>query len=120
MAKRKRRRQQTRQSQKSQNWGIIGVGAIALLLLVGGYFILLADNPDLAPGAERLEAGPQAPADGADAAKEAVAVEVPDLPIAPQVGALAPDFTLADTTGAQVSLTDYRGKPVVVSFFHTW
>ena len=40
--------------------------------------------------------------------------------VAPKVGALAPNFTLVDITGNQISLSDYRGKPVVVSFFHTW
>jgi cytochrome oxidase Cu insertion factor (SCO1/SenC/PrrC family) len=40
--------------------------------------------------------------------------------VAPKVGALAPNFNLVDITGNQISLSDYRGKPVVVSFFHTW
>lgn len=28
----------------------------------------------------------------------------------------APDFTLKDTQGRQVSLSDYRGRPVVLVF----
>ncbi len=33
------------------------------------------------------------------------------------VGKPAPDFTLADATGQQVSLSDYQGQPVLL-FFH--
>lgn len=32
----------------------------------------------------------------------------------------APDFTLKDTTGKKVSLSDYKGKAVVVDFWATW
>jgi peroxiredoxin Q/BCP len=32
-------------------------------------------------------------------------------------GDTAPDFTLTDSTGAQVSLSDYRGQRVVVYFY---
>ncbi|GAB4573051.1 MAG: hypothetical protein Kow0077_14230 [Anaerolineae bacterium] len=41
-------------------------------------------------------------------------------PAAPQgiaEGAAAPDFTLRDATGREVSLSDYRGTPVLL-FFH--
>lgn len=36
------------------------------------------------------------------------------------VGALAPDFELIDTEGQTVRLSDYRGKPVALTFMHTW
>lgn len=36
---------------------------------------------------------------------------------APQVGALAPDFTLPDQQGTPRKLSDYRGKWVVVYFY---
>lgn len=32
----------------------------------------------------------------------------------------APDFTLEDTEGNQVSLSDYEGKVVIVNFWATW
>lgn len=32
----------------------------------------------------------------------------------------APDFTLHDTTGKKVSLSDYKGKAVVLDFWATW
>ena len=35
-------------------------------------------------------------------------------------GNLAPDFQLEDTNGSQVSLSDLRGKVVLVNFWATW
>lgn len=32
----------------------------------------------------------------------------------------APDFTVLDTNGNKVSLSDYKGKPVVLNFWATW
>ena len=39
-------------------------------------------------------------------------------PMTLKVGDIAPDFTLPDTTGAKVKLSDFRGKNnVVLAFF---
>ena len=35
-------------------------------------------------------------------------------------GRAAPGFTLVDTAGKRVSLSDYRGHPVIVNFWATW
>ena len=35
----------------------------------------------------------------------------------PQVGELAPDFTLESLDGAPISLSDFRGKVVLIDFF---
>jgi thiol-disulfide isomerase/thioredoxin len=35
-------------------------------------------------------------------------------------GARAPEFTLPDLLGNQVSLADHRGRPVVIDFWATW
>ncbi len=32
----------------------------------------------------------------------------------------APDFTLKDTSGREVSLSSYRGRPVVLAFLRTF
>jgi cytochrome c biogenesis protein CcmG, thiol:disulfide interchange protein DsbE len=39
---------------------------------------------------------------------------------APQVGFLAPDFTLEDLEGNTYSLSDLRGRPILVNFWASW
>ena len=39
---------------------------------------------------------------------------------APVVGGLAPDFQLQDLDGRAVSLSGFRGKPVILNFWATW
>jgi thiol-disulfide isomerase/thioredoxin len=39
---------------------------------------------------------------------------------APVAGHLAPSFTLATTLSEEISLADYRGRPVVLNFWATW
>jgi peroxiredoxin len=38
----------------------------------------------------------------------------------PEVGDKAPDFTLTDLDGAPVSLSEYRGKKVLVFMWASW
>ena len=46
---------------------------------------------------------------------------LPGLPeAAPSQGAEVPDFTLETVDGETVSLSDYRGQPVVLNFWATW
>jgi peroxiredoxin len=37
-----------------------------------------------------------------------------------EVGQRAPDFTLAAVDGEELSLSDFRGRPVVLNFWATW
>ena len=39
---------------------------------------------------------------------------------APQIGKLAPDFQLPNLDGQVVTLSDLRGKPVLINFWATW
>lgn len=52
--------------------------------------------------------------------RETVAGSEPVVEAAPLAGYAAPDFTLQLTNGDTVSLSDYRGKPVVLNFWATW
>ena len=38
----------------------------------------------------------------------------------PDIGKMAPDFTLLDVDGNSYTLSDFRGQPVVLSYFATW
>ncbi len=40
--------------------------------------------------------------------------------IAPEAGAKAPDFTLKDLNGQEVTLSDFRGQAVLINFWATW
>ena len=46
--------------------------------------------------------------------------EVPGVQMGPQVGKLAPDFTLSSLERQDISLSDFQGKPVLLSFWATW
>ena len=50
---------------------------------------------------------------------DALRVSSDDLVVARDLGP-APDFTLVDLDGKTVSLSDYRGKAVIVDFWATW
>lgn len=43
-----------------------------------------------------------------------------ELPIAPEIGAIAPPFESARLDGSTLRLLDLRGMPVVVNFWATW
>ncbi len=43
-----------------------------------------------------------------------------DLPVGPQIGYLAPDFSLQTPDGQSISLSDLRGRPVVISYWTSW
>ncbi len=42
------------------------------------------------------------------------------MQIAPVVGAVAPDFTLVNLEGKNVSLSDFQGQPVMINLWATW
>jgi peroxiredoxin len=42
------------------------------------------------------------------------------LRVAPEEGALAPDFTLLNTEGESVQLSQFKGQPVLINFWATW
>jgi peroxiredoxin len=60
-----------------------------------------------------LPAAPTATAGAAPAAKKG-------NPVPPKVGDVAFDFTLRNLQGKAVSLSDYRGKKVMLNFWATW
>lgn len=53
---------------------------------------------------------------------ELIATSSSDLPFSssPLIGKHAPDFTLEDLSGKKVSLSDYKGKALLINFWATW
>jgi thiol-disulfide isomerase/thioredoxin len=91
-------------------------GAIAAVMLaaIAAAFLLLRDSDDGA-SAPTLSG---APSPGATAIPEAGIGPRDDNP--PIVGQPAPDFTLRDLDGEAVTLSDLRGRVVLVNFWATW
>ncbi len=50
----------------------------------------------------------------------AVSGDQQEATVGVNVGQVAPDFTLVDLEGNQVSLSDFRGKVVFINFWATW
>lgn len=42
------------------------------------------------------------------------------LPIAPEINAIAPPFERSDINGQIISLSDLHGAPVIINFWATW
>ncbi|MBK8989390.1 MAG: TlpA family protein disulfide reductase [Chloroflexi bacterium] len=83
------------EAQKQQHLRLITIGAIGLLVLglMGLWWV------SQQPGSHRQTAVTAGP---------------------PQMGQPAPDFSLANLEGGQISLSDYDGQVVVVNFWATW
>jgi cytochrome c biogenesis protein CcmG/thiol:disulfide interchange protein DsbE len=43
-----------------------------------------------------------------------------DVKVGNKIGFTAPDFTLPTVDGREMSLSDYRGRPVILNFWATW
>lgn len=78
-----------------------------LLLLGGGLFIGLAMGAAVFFGLPTLR-----PSSGATRSTSSTP--------APIVGAPAPDFTLKNTKGQNITLSSFKGQPVLINFWATW
>ena len=84
------------ESSKSTGTKLFWIGLIAVIVILGGVWV----------GFNRPPAG-----------DEAVAANLEPLAVA---GHPAPDFTLKNLDGQSVSLSDFRGQPVVINFWASW
>ncbi|WP_052455615.1 TlpA disulfide reductase family protein [Bhargavaea cecembensis] len=91
------------------------IGSIlAVLLIAWLVFIMVRSN---LPQGDGFDASEYEDATiGAN--PDAVVEELPEMGLKP--GELAPDFELATLDGKTASLSDYRGKKVVLNFWATW
>jgi thiol-disulfide isomerase/thioredoxin len=86
------------------------IGAIRFLMVLAMIVLVL-------PGCEQ-QAAENAPA--ANAPQASAAPQKPSARIGTNVGDMAPDWQLSDAAGKKHSLSDYRGKVVVLDFWATW
>jgi len=84
------------QLNKAFNPGLLWVGLIVVALIVGGVWISF------------------------DAVETDDSTRANSLEPAPAAGHPAPDFTLKTPDGQEISLSDFRGQPVIINFWATW
>ena len=81
------------------------IAALALVVLLGGAYALYSLlGPGFAPD-QLAPAQGQEESSGGEDGEEKV---------------LAPDFTVYTAEGGEITLSDYRGKPVVLNFWASW
>jgi thiol-disulfide isomerase/thioredoxin len=101
---------------------IIIVLAIVLIgSIIGGlvYYGGIGEQSTKSPKLPEDNTIVEAPADDEELSEDESQVdEVEDFDIA--VGKESPDFTLLNLSGEEVSLSDYRGKIVMINFWATW
>ena len=101
---------------KSPGSKIIWRVVVPMVLIVAGVWFIFRPSPAIeAPAAGSIEPA-VAPAQDVPHA-EALAV---NLAPAPKIGHPAPDFNLHTLDGQPLSLSDFRGQPVIVNFWATW
>jgi peroxiredoxin len=84
---------------------------VAVIAAIAGviWYIERGDEGAVSPSGERY--GPvDMPAE----------LRLPDVKVAPEEGAMAPDFLLEDLDGGEVRLSGLRGKALVINFWATW
>ena len=81
-----------------------------------------ADGPKPAPQAEQATPATTATAMGVSPTSTAPSANPnqPQRPMLPEVGALANDFTLDTLDGDEMTLSDLRGKAVMLNFWASW
>ncbi len=99
--------------------------ALILIVIVLGVLVVVRFAGSFDPATEEPQAltteeimvddGNEAAATTAPATPETVVIEEEQ-----DTSSSAPDFTLTDLDGNSVSLSDYRGTPVMLNFWATW
>lgn len=97
-----------------------GISAVIFLAVVAMAQVWFGgrDTPGAAGGADIAAGAPRAPA---GATFPIVSYATGGLlPVGWRVGDLAPDFTLRNVNGREVSLSVLRGRPVIINFWASW
>lgn len=104
----------------NRNRKLIGLAVLLVVLLAGGMVAYNYLAPKAANGGNVAVDPDKNAADSAtengdtvDAAQQGATGETPDY-------GPAPDFTVYDADGNEVSLSDFAGEPVVINFWASW
>ena len=100
--------------------GVILIGLIGGLYFVGAYYFdfIRSEPEDII--AENSYKGQTQDLDGDKGQEEGKEGEIEVIDPKIEVGKEAPDFTLLNTRGEEVSLSDFRGKYLIVNFWGIW
>jgi hypothetical protein len=84
---------------------------LAVIAVIAGviWYLERDDDGATSPGGERY--GP---------VDVPVELRLPDVKVAPEEGAMAPNFLLEDLGGGEIRLSDLRGRPLIINFWATW
>ena len=99
-------------------WTLVG-GGLLLGVLIGG-IILFAALTFMGTGSSSgggEEAQPPALTESASPQQNP---QKGDVPVSAQIGGLSPDFSLTALDGSTFTLSETRGRPVVLNFWATW
>lgn len=99
----------------ARRWLVIGLAAAAVG--VAAYFAVPAVSDWL--GARRAARPTTAPLSTAVVPVQTASAPLPAA-VGPRVGERAPDFTLRTLDGATVSLSQFRGRVVILDFWASW
>ncbi|MGO1529206.1 MAG: TlpA family protein disulfide reductase [Senegalia sp. (in: firmicutes)] len=101
---------------------IIAISILALMLIVGIYYTVNDnDNNDKEKTSKEEEALIDENTEKSESVSEDEDIEEEDIEeVLLEKGKPAPDFTLKTLNGEDASLSDYKGKIVLINFWATW
>ena len=99
---------------KNLKWILLAVLLVALIAAAGGLYNSLKDKVELSNLVTQATTAPTEEATTAPDATQTPTAAPTSTPVP------APDFTVTDGEGNPVSLSSFRGKPVVVNFWASW
>lgn len=95
-----------------KNRNIIVIVILAIVLIGGMYFFDNKENKD-----GQIKEEPSVVTETPGNAEAPTTSNYPNMAVA---GKIAPDFTLKNLSGEDVTLSDYKGKIVIINFWATW
>ncbi len=99
-------------------WALVG-GGLLVGVLIGG-IILFAAVKFMGTATSSGEGGEAQPPALTESASPQQNPQKEDVPVSPQIGGLSPDFSLTALDGSTFTLSETRGRPVLLNFWATW